>query len=150
MKRMPLIILSALLLSGCGQEVKTVDLSALSEELFEAEVFEEQLFEVQTDMAQKALGFSEEQKIDGAVYMGTAATAEELVLLRAPDKETATNYYDLLSEHLKARQEQYSGYLPQEAYKLENAILTQCDTVLVLCIAKEYETAEEIILSHTK
>ena len=57
---------------------------------------------------------------------------------------------DLLREHLEDRTLMYSNYLPGEAYKLENAYLASHGKYVILCVAADFEAAEEIINAAVK
>ena len=150
MRRVLAAALICLLLAGCGKTDKdlTLDMEALCNELLEGGVFEETLYPAEESAVPLLLDF--ETECEGLVYVGTGATAEELVLFHGGDEDEAGQLKENLSQHLADRTEQYSGYLPQEAYKLENAILQQYGTYVILCIAADTAAAEEIIGSYTE
>lgn len=148
MKRVLAAALICLALVGCGKAEKELDMEALANELLEGGVFEETLYPAEESAVPLLLDF--ETECEGLVYVGTGATAEELVLFRGNDEDEAKQLKENLSEHLADRTEQYSGYLPEEAYKLESAILQQYGNYVILCIAADASAAEEIIGSYTK
>ena len=148
MRRVLAAALACLLLAGCGKTEKELDMEALANDLLEGGVFEETLYPAEESAIPLLLGF--ETACEGLVYVGTGATAEELVLFHAGDEDEAGQLKENLSEHLADRTEQYSGYLPQEAYKLENAIVRQYGAYVILCIAADSAAAQDIIGSYMK
>ena len=146
MKRiMPLVLCLLLLLSGCaGGESVTIDTGALARSLLEGGVFDEPLNAVEPDAIRLLVG----EELTGEeilAYLGTGATAEELLIVTAAGEEAAEDCLALLQDHLDERRELYAGYLPGEVYKLENACLERFGRYVILCVAADFETAGALI-----
>ncbi len=145
MRRIVPLVFSCLLLAGCSaQAPASVDLEELAQSLLDSGAFEETLYEVDSDAAALLLDM-ELTCEESYVYVGSGATAEELVLLKAADEDGAAALLEGLSSHLADRTAQYSAYLPEETFKLESAVLKQYGTYVVLCISADSDTVEEIL-----
>lgn len=147
MKRICLFLcLAIFLLSGCASSKKTdINMDQLAKDLVESGSFEDSLAQIDNDAAYKLLGV--EFSCDAVVYSGTGATAEELAIFHdSGDKEL----YAALETHLQERLESYKSYLPDETYKLENAILKSYGDYTILCVAADYDAAQSVIDRYVK
>ena len=143
MRRVLAAALACLLLAGCGKTEKELDMEALANDLLEGGVFEETLYPAEESAIPLLLGF--ETACEGLVYVGTGATAEELLLLKAADEAEAQAIRDRLADHLADRTESFAAYLPAETEKLEKAILELRGTAVVLCVCGDPEAARAIL-----
>ena len=143
------LALACLMLAGCADKaLVSVDLAALSQEILDSGAFDETLYQVDADAAALLLDMDLSACEESYVYVGTGATAEELVLLQAADEAGADALLEGLSTHLADRTAQYSAYLPEEAFKLESAAPEQYGAYVVLCISADSDKVEEILGSY--
>ncbi len=87
-----LCLVPALCLGGCQKkeaEAKNPDPGKLASQLLSDTTFQDKLEETDKDAALTVLGLeSYEDKVsDCAIYLGTGATAEEVVVLKASDEK---------------------------------------------------------------
>ena len=145
------IMLIGLLAVGCGnkQEI-SIDTQALAEALLTGDgIFDEPLNAVDEDSIRLLVG----EGLTGEeilAYLSSGATAEELLIVTSTGEEEAGECLELLRSHLEDRTLMYSNYLPEEAYKLENAYLAAHGRYVILCVAAGFEAAEEIINAAVK
>ena len=145
------IMLIGLLAVGCGnkQEI-SIDTQALAEALLTGDgIFDEPLNAVDEDSIRLLVG----EGLTGEeilAYLSSGATAEELLIVTSTGEEEAGECLELLRSHLEDRTLMYSNYLPEEAYKLENAYLAAHGRYVILCVAADFEAAEEIINAAVK
>lgn len=147
MKRViPLMALVlALVLAGCaGGKTLELDCQQLAQDLLDGEVFGESLYAIDADAANLLVG-TDLTCEDVVTYVGTGATSEELLIVTAADEDGAEDCLAILQTHLEDRKELYASYLPEEAYKLENAYLAQQGRYVILCVAADSDKAAEII-----
>lgn len=147
MKRLiPLMALVlAAVLAGCaGKQELTLDGGQLAQDLMDGGVFGETLYALDADAADLLVG-TELNCEDVVAYVGTGATSEELLILTAADEDGAEDCLAVLQTHLEDRKTLYASYLPEEAYKLENAYLARQGRYVILCVAADSDKAAEII-----
>ena len=142
----PLMALAlAVLLAGCaGRQAVELDSRQLAQDLLDGGVFGETLYELDEASAELLVG-TDLACEDTVAYVGTGATSEELLILTAADEAGAETCLTALQTHLEERKALYASYLPEEAYKLENAYLAQEGQYVILCVAADSAAAEEII-----
>lgn len=146
-----LCLLPALCLAGCQKKEKAAldpDPSQLASQLMEKVAFTDKLEETDKDAALTVLGLeSYEEKVSScAVYLGTGATAEEVVVLRADSEDSAREMKAVLKEnHLPRLKDDFQNYVPAEVPKIEDAALYAKGKTVALCVSPENDKALEIM-----
>ena len=145
MKRAALLcgaLLLVLMVSACGEKNKTVDVDQLADELLEQVDFEDELTELDDSMVAALYGIedAEEQR----VYLSSGATAEEVAVFRFATEEAAQAGMGTLNQRLESRKADFANYMPDEAARLENAVLEQSGCYVALCVSAGDE-ARQII-----
>ena len=146
-----LCLLPALCLGGCQKkeaEAKNPDPSKLAGQLLEGISFQDKLEETDKDAALTVLGLeSYESKVnDCAIYLGTGATAEEVVVLKTGDEKGAQEIRTVLKEnHLNRLKEDFQNYVPPEVPKIEDAALYAKGQTVALCVSSDSGKALEIM-----
>lgn len=146
-----LCLLPALCLGGCQKkeaEAKNPDPSKLASQLLEGVTFQDKLEETDKDAALTVLGLeSYESKVnDCAIYLGTGATAEEVVVLQTGDEKGAQEIRTVLKEnHLNRLKEDFQNYVPTEVPKIEDAALYAKGQTVALCVSSDSGKALEIM-----
>lgn len=136
------IVLLALGVSACGTESKTVDSGQLADELLAQVDFEDELTELGEDMIPALYGV--EGASEQRVYMSSGATAEEIAVFLFPTEEAAQAGQEALEQRLESRRADFANYMPDEASRLENAVLERSGCCVALCVAAGDE-ARQII-----
>ena len=150
MKRVAVLLLALLVcLTGCGGgEEITIKIEDLADYLLESGAFGETLYQVEADRASLLLGV--EVDCPAQIWIGTGATAEELLILDAGDDQEAQTLMEGLEQHVADQTASYASYLPGEVYKLENAILERYGNYVILCVAADAAAAQSVIDGYVK
>lgn len=123
----------------------TLDMRKLAEELINAQIFEDQLNEVDKESIIKKYNLNAEKIKNVDVYVGTGATAEEILIMELLDKEDISETKKIMETQIEERKLDFQDYLPKEVFKLENYILESKGNYIVLCISNDSDKAKEII-----
>jgi len=86
-----------------------------------------------------------EQLTEAVAHRSSGATCEELVLLTFFDETAAQTAYEALGLYVTAQILSNKDYRPAEVPKLENAILEQRGTTVLLAVANDYEAAGKLL-----
>ena len=138
-------LLLALTISACGGKTQAVDVDQLAGELLEQVAFEDELTELDESMVAALYGVenAQEQK----VYLSGGATAEEVAVFRFATEEEAQAALAVLEQRLESRRTDFANYMPDEAARLDNAVLERSGCFVALCVSAG-DTAKEIISSY--
>ena len=123
----------------------TLDMPKLAEELINAQIFEDQLNEVDKESIIKKYNLNAEKIKNVDAYVGTGATAEEILIMELLDKEDISETKKIMETQIEERKLDFQDYLPKEVFKLENYILEIKWSYIVLCISNDSDKAEGII-----
>ena len=123
----------------------TLDMPKLAEELINAQIFEDQLNEVDKESIIKKYNLNAEKIKNVDTYVGTGATAEEILIMELLDKKDISETKKIMETQIEERKLDFQDYLPKEVFKLENYILESKGNYIVLCISNDSDKAKEII-----
>lgn len=139
------VLLLALTISACGGKTQAVDVDQLAGELLEQVGFGDELTELDESMVAALYGVenAQEQK----VYLSGGATAEEVAVFRFATEEEAQAALAVLEQRLESRRTDFANYMPDEAARLDNAVLERSGCFVALCVSAG-DTAKEIISSY--
>lgn len=145
MKRYVLnIVLAMLLCSACGSDSsKAVDTAALASSLLNDISYDEQL--VQLDKEDITNYIDLEDNVEVQMYMSSGSTAEEVAVFTAKDKEGARRQKENVQSFLDDQRDSFSSYIPQEAKRIEDAVLVAEGNYVILCVSGHSEEAQVII-----
>lgn len=127
-----------------------INMEELATELIDAQIFEDSLDKIDKDTILKKWSFSTENIKDIVSYVGTGATAEEILIIELNDKKDADQIEKIIKDEIEERKEDFQNYLPKEVYKLENYNLKIKNNYIILCISNNYDKADEIINKYIK
>lgn len=127
-----------------------INMEELATELIDAQIFEDSLDKIDKDTILKKWSFSTENIKDIVSYVGTGATAEEILIIELNDKKDADQIEKIIKDEIEERKEDFQNYLPKEVYKLENYNLKTKNNYIILCISNNYDKADEIINKYIK
>ena len=122
-----------------------IDMQKLSEELINSQIFEDDLSQVDKDTIIKKYNFTSEKIKDIISYVGTGATAEEILILEMIDKNDIEETEKIIETKIEERKADFQNYLPKEVFKLENYNLDNKGNYIILCISNDYSKAKDII-----
>ncbi|MBQ1674413.1 MAG: DUF4358 domain-containing protein [Oscillospiraceae bacterium] len=126
-----------------GNKAKDVDVAKLAAELAEKVKFDAELKELSSDMLGNYVNLPEGAQAAG--YMSAGATSEEIFAIRCADDGSAKAVKADIEAFLSAQRAEMERYQPEEAARMDNAVLKQQGTVVVLCVTSDTDTAEKIV-----
>lgn len=129
------------LTASCSSR-KEIDLDALCDDLLQNAGITDELTPVDRAMGEKIYKIknAEEQYI----YISTGATAEEIAAFRFSSAADAEAALVRVRERLDFQLAGYESYVPEEVYRIKNAVIKQEDCYLVVCVADKTK-AEEVL-----
>lgn len=143
MKLLPVFVAGAVL-CGCGTSAaKNVDTEELVNALLDEISYDEELTEIETDTIGNYVLL--EDGVDAVMYMGSGATAESVAVFTADDEESALKQSTNVENYLADQKSAFKDYLPDEAKRIEDAVLVTEGNYVVLCVSGDSEKAQEII-----
>jgi len=147
--------LSGLLLlgtAGCSGNDENVSFNVadLASDLRDSLTFQDNIAEIEPEMACTLYGIKESDVEDTVVYISGGATAEEIAVVKAADKDAAKAVQNALEDRVKAQEKSYKDYNPGELDKLGKAVLSKAGNYVVLCISSDSDAAKKIISEYIK
>jgi hypothetical protein len=143
--------------AGCGTEVSTggseeitVNVSDMANELQSEITYEDTLSQLDGDMALTYYGIDKEDVADSVVIVSTGATAEEIAVFEAVDKDAAADIKTACDNRKEKQTTSYSDYKPAEVSRLDNAIIKSEGNYVVYCVTDDTSKANEIIYKYFK
>ena len=129
---------------------KTINIQELATQLINAQIFEDSLAQIDKDSAIKKWGFNAEDIKDIVSYVGTGATAEEILIMEIYDGKDKDEIKKIIEEKIEERKTDFQNYLPKEVFKLENYYLKIKNNYIILCISNDYDKANKVINDYIK
>lgn len=123
----------------------TLDMQKLALDLINQSIFEDDLSEIDRDSIVKKYNFPNDKIKNIISYIGSGATAEEILLLEVFNREDTGEILNIIKEKLEERKQDFQNYLPKEVFKLENYYLKSVNNYIILCISNDEKQAEKII-----
>lgn len=127
-----------------------IDINKLAEDIKNQKMFDDTLEIIEKDIAITNYNFNNETIQDLVSYVSTGATAEEILVIEAKDKNSIKAIEEKIIERIKERKEAFASYLPNEVYKLENPVLIIKDKYIILCICNNSQNMSEYIEKYLK
>ena len=140
-------LLAALALTACGGggSAKEIDVAKTADALNSSVITTDTLSETQSEMLGSIYFFEDGQVENSKVYMSGNATADEIVVVQCKDEDAAKKAAELLSTRVKNQKELFASYNPDEAAKLDKAIVKTSGKYAVMCVCDDYDKAESIL-----
>jgi hypothetical protein len=79
------------------------------------------------------------------MYMSSGSTAEEVAVFEAPDSSTAELMKEHVEEYLADQRDSFEKYIPEEAERIDNAVVQQNGNYVVLCVSGDSDKAKSLI-----
>ncbi len=142
------VAIGILLVTGCQkQESKPEDTGINMEELADSLKEEIAFHEEMKALDEKEISNYIEVE-DGAVghmYMGSGSSADVIVIFETKDSTMSDAMEQNLELFMKDQKDAFADYMPQEASKIEDAVLVKKGNYVILCVSPESDKAEDII-----
>lgn len=144
-KTLPAALALALLLSACaGKPAAEYDPAKTARALLDSEAFSETLEALEPDFLPDVYGVGGTAS-DSAIYASTGATAEEVLVLVFENQEDADAAKTALEKRVEDQKAACEGYLPLEIPKLDDAIVKQSGSSVLLVVANDYAAARKAL-----
>lgn len=156
--RLKQIIAAALMLvivlgvTACNKKTEvTINIKELGDKIVKEGDFLDELTPLENDMFTEIYEDVDANHIqDKVAYVGTGASAEQVVIIEAKNQESAKNIKTGLNKKLQYDIEQNRDYLPDEIPKLEKPVLQVIDKYVVLCVSNNNEIIETMLKDITE
>ena len=122
-----------------------IDIQKLANELINSQIFEDNLSVIDNESIIKKYNFDINKIKDINSYVGTGATAEEILIIELKDKAYINEAKKIIETKIDERKIDFENYLPKEVFKLENYNLESNGNYIILCISNDSDKANEII-----
>lgn len=123
----------------------TLDVAALGERLHTELEYRDQLEELEPEIVYTMLGIDAADVSAQKNYVSSGATAEEIIIFQAVDREAAVRLQDALAARCQDQQEVYASYAPEEIGYLQQAVLMDKENYVVFCVPVDGQAAEKLI-----
>ena len=142
-----LAVVMVLSMTACGkekkEETKEYDGAALMQALLNQVKFDDTMSSV-GDFA--TLYFPEvPSSATISMYTGSGYYADEVVLITMQSADDLETVQASVSKHLDQMTAQFKNYIPEEVAKIDNAVIWQGGSHVIVCISSDYATAQKIL-----
>jgi hypothetical protein len=144
-------VLAMAFLTGCGSSAAdtepdsavTADIGTVAETLVNGIEYEDEL----TQLTEDELSYyvTLEDGVTGVMYMSSGSTAEEVAVFEAPDSSTAELMKEHVEEYLADQRDSFEKYIPEEAERIDDAVVQQNGNYVVLCVSGDSDKAKSLI-----
>lgn len=141
MKKIVLISLILLLVSGCGKETTSFNPNDLANELLTEVDFDDELTLFAGDIS-KIYDMPEVE--DYLIYIGSGATSEEIAIITLKNSSDEEDVKAALEKRVEEQKQNFANYVPEEVSRLEKSIIKSNEKYVVLCVSNDNQ-AEKII-----
>ena len=129
--------------AACGEKQELVlDPSAAADTLLNEITFDTEL----ADAGEAAAGilFTLPEGVTAAVYAGDGAYADELVIFDCGSRENVAAAQEAAEAHLADLKESFADYIPEEAEKVDSAVMETAGSYLILCVSDDENAAAAV------
>lgn len=145
-----IIIVAVILFLQKNKENIQINIEGLAEEITKSNAFEDQLEKIDSEMTMQDYNFSTDEVAQLVSYQGSGASSEEIVILQVKEKSNINSVKDKINTRLAERKEAFESYLPEEVGKIDNSILRVEGNYIILCVAKDANTVNNVINEYIK
>lgn len=123
---------------------KVVDIAQLIDKLLQDVKYDTDLEILDDSVASGMVTLQKKSKIK--LYMGEGTCSDELLVVTATNEAMATKDQKAVEQHLMEMKKSFEGYIPEQAAKIEDAVIIRCGCYVVACVTSDAEKAKEIIV----
>ena len=145
-----IIIVAVILFLQKNKENIQINIEGLAEEITKSNAFEDQLEKIDSEMTMQDYNFSTDEVEQLVSYQGSGATSEEIVILQVKGKNNINSVKEKMNTRLSERKEAFESYLPEEVGKIDDSILRVEGNYIILCVAKDANTVNNVINEYIK
>ncbi|MDO4187466.1 MAG: DUF4358 domain-containing protein [Lachnospiraceae bacterium] len=130
---------------AAAEEEKSVDAAKLASDLVENIKYTDQISEVDLDTAKMFLNFADVDIEEAYIYESSGATAEEVVVLKCKDSDSASKAKTAFEQRVEEQTENFTDYVPEEVPKLKDAVIITSKEYAILSVSADSGKAKDII-----
>lgn len=127
---------------------KTIDVDQLITTVRQKVTFDTELNPVDDSVAAGMIATAEGTKLK--MYMGDGTSADELTVITAKSTQDAKENQKNAKAHLQEMQKSFQDYIPQEAKKIQQAVIIRCGSYVVVCVTSDSDRAKEVLKEFLK
>ncbi len=138
MKKISLILIFALLLSFCAcekDEPLVLDVDSTAERIVSELTFYEDLFALDEEMARSLLLLDEDAEAKIAMYVGSGASADCVIVAKG-------DILPIVETYLDEQEQMYASYMIDEAAKIKNAVLGSKDDYIIVVVTEDEDASK--------
>lgn len=135
-----------LFIAGCSSKDVEIDINALADDLKNSVPFADTLEEP----VNTAYEINEADLKGQKVYISTGATAEEIAVFEAVDKQAADRILKVVESYIEYQIEEFEDYNPAEVKKLSDPVLVKKGRYVILCVSDDNAAAKACIDKYVK
>lgn len=144
--RVLMLVIALAAFTGCSKEKDVeIDIKSMAENMKNEVGFKDEMSLLEAGMFEYLYEIDESLIKDKVVYVSTGATAEEIAIFEAVDKDAAEEIKNGVSQRIEDQKESFESYIPEEMVKLNNPVLEVKGKYVILCISDNNDKAKEII-----
>ncbi|MDO4167721.1 MAG: DUF4358 domain-containing protein [Eubacteriales bacterium] len=121
-----------------------VDIQELTNQLLNDVKYETTLELMDSSLADGMVNIEKGSTME--LYMGEGTCADELVVVRATDEESAKKNQTAVEKHLKDMKQSFEDYIPEQADKIGRAVIVRCGVYVVACVTSDGKHAQDMIV----
>ena len=84
------------------------------------------------------------------IYLGNGTYADELIVMTGKSEKDARENQQHVRKHFEDMKKSFEDYLPNEAKKIDKAVIIRCGSYLIACVTSDYEKAKDVITKAIK
>ncbi|MBR1738846.1 MAG: DUF4358 domain-containing protein [Ruminococcus sp.] len=143
---------------GCGKDedsksgdtktsaAASVSVTETAEKLKSEVTFDSELTEHDASKIDRIHGITEDKYTEAKVYVdGSSATPEEIACFAAVDSDAAAEIKAVLQAEIDSQKDRFKDYAPEQAPKLDDAVLVVKGNNVYMCVSGDNAKAKEII-----
>lgn len=121
-----------------------VDIEALTQDLLKNVKYETTLSKIEDSVAQGMVACQQDSVMQ--LYMGDGTSSDELLIVTASGDEAAEKNQAAVEQHLIEMKQSFQDYIPEQATKIEQAVIVRCGKYVVACVTSDADNAKEKIV----
>lgn len=143
-----LILIMAVIcsLTACGEGPSEPNRSVITERLLTEIAYNDELSQMDASLFDYLYSDVDAENLtEYSIYIGSGATSEEVATFSCTDENAAKATEEALRSHVAEQKEGFEGYIPEEAARLDNAVLIRRGKYVFLSVSGDPEKAKKII-----
>lgn len=140
-----LVLASVFGLTACkkNEETKNLDPQAALQALLTQLDFDTELKDVGDSGAMYFPDLPEGATVK--MYAGSGYYADKVALITVAQESDVETAMNSVKTHVQQLRSQFQSYIPEEVPKIDNAVIWQQGTSIILCISPDYQKAQSVI-----